>query len=108
MTDTTNPTRTAVVATWEQATDGRRDTNTFDHVEKTLGFDSERVGSYDIIRTYPTQVAECLPEHLDFVDNAFVACPQTASDPAADRVAIADAIREADTRHARLVAEWLG
>ncbi|GAB47678.1 hypothetical protein [Mobilicoccus pelagius] len=104
MTDTMQ-TRPVTVATWKDATEGRRDTNPFDFIETTLRPHCERVGIYDVVRRYSDEVADALPEHIEFVDNRFVTAEPR--DEAADRAAIAAAIQEADERHRRLVEEWI-
>ena len=105
MTDTMN-TRPVTLATWREATQGRRDTNPFDFIETQLRPHCERVGIYDVVRRYSDEVAGALPEHIDFVDNRFVTAEPR--DAAADREAILAAIREADQRHRRVVEEWIG
>lgn len=100
-------TNTITVATWEQATEGRRDSNPFDHVEKQLIAHTERVGLYDMVRCYSDQVCDCLPEHIDFVDNRFVVPADAGTPSEADREAVAVAIREADARHRALVESWI-
>lgn len=105
MTDTMQP-RAVTLATWKDATEGRRDTNPFDFIETQLRPHCERVGIYDVVRRYSDEVADALPEHIDFVDNRFVT--EEPRDAAADREAVRAAIREADQRHRRLVEEWIG
>jgi len=99
-------TDTITLATWEQATEGRRDTNPFDHVEAQLIKHTARVGLYEVVRSYSDHVAESLPGHIDFVDNRFVVEADAETDRNADREAVTAAIREADARHRQLVEEW--
>ena len=97
--------RPVTLATWKDATGGRRDTNPFDFIETLLRPHCERVGIYDVVRRYSDEVADALPEHIDFVDNRFVT--EQPRDAAADFEAVVTAIREADQRHRRLVEEWI-
>ncbi|GMA41023.1 hypothetical protein [Mobilicoccus caccae] len=99
--------RTITLATWEQVTGGLRDTNPFDFIEHQLVPHCTRVGLYDIVRSYSDQVAEALPGHIDFVDNAFIASSDAVTDPEGVRAVILAAINEADDRHRRLVESWL-
>lgn len=109
MSDTTTPrpNGTITVATWEEATDGRRDTNPFDFIEGRLMPHGTRVGVYDVVRRYSDEVADCLPDHIDFVDNRFVRPADASTDHHADRQAVVAAISEADARHRRLVEDWV-
>lgn len=100
-------TDTITVATWEQATEGRRDTNPFDYIETELLEHVERVGLYDVVRSYSEQVADALPEHMDFVGNTFVVDASRAGDLDAARAAVVSAIQEADQRHREIVRTWL-
>lgn len=98
---------TQTLATWTQATDGARDTNPFDYIEAQLSAHCTTVGLHEMVTRYPEQIADCLPQHIEFVENRFVVTGDAGTDPEADRATVADAIARADGLHRTLVQTWL-